>query len=562
MPIARHIQAPSSKHSLSLMKSINLFSRTNVTFTLIFTLLTGACGSDALPAGVDSGLPPDGAVAEASVRTDVASDRADVPVQATDANVPAIDVRDATAPAIDAHPDVVAPGDAAPDVIRIADASPPRDASTTPEFSARYGSAAEDQVGRAIASDAAGNVYVFGHFEGSIDLGGGALTSLGAQDLFLAKFSPAGAHVWSKRIGDASAQFASSLVLDTAGNIVVAGYFGGTIDFGNSSGALVNTHTTEWDTFVAKLDSNGDALFARTYGDPDGNQEGWWAAVDPRDNGIVVCAHSSGAPTIGTTTLPAGTGRRVIVFALSSTGTVEWAQSFGNATDTARCGAVAVSSDGVIYLAGQFTGSMDFSPVLTSAGGRDTFVARLSESGTVVWANRYGDTEDQQGRRIAVLPDGDIAIATYFAGTVDFGCGNVSRVSGDDALVVRLSPTGACRYSRALGGFGNEYLDSLATDTDGTVFAAGSFEGSVTVGSGSLTAAGMRDIWVVGLDLAGAPVYSLRTGDAELQDTAFINLTTNGDILLTGRFRGAMELASTTLTSATSHDLFVARIRR
>lgn len=39
---------------------------------------------------------------------------------------------------------------------------------------------------------------------GSVDFGGGALTSAGSNDIFAAKLTAAdGAHVWSQRFGDA-----------------------------------------------------------------------------------------------------------------------------------------------------------------------------------------------------------------------------------------------------------------------------------------------------------------------------------------------------------------------
>ena len=67
-------------------------------------------------------------------------------------------------------------------------------------WSERHGDAA-DQNGASLAADPAGNVYVAGYFQGEIDLGGGPLTSAGSTDVFLAKFSADGTHMWSKRFG-------------------------------------------------------------------------------------------------------------------------------------------------------------------------------------------------------------------------------------------------------------------------------------------------------------------------------------------------------------------------
>ena len=56
-------------------------------------------------------------------------------------------------------------------------------------WSKRFGDAGT-QAANAIAADASGNVIVAGRFEGTVDFGGGALTSAGLSDIFIVKFKP------------------------------------------------------------------------------------------------------------------------------------------------------------------------------------------------------------------------------------------------------------------------------------------------------------------------------------------------------------------------------------
>ena len=46
------------------------------------------------------------------------------------------------------------------------------------------------QSSQAVGVDGAGNAYLTGYYQGSIDLGGGALNSMGNYDIFLGKFAP------------------------------------------------------------------------------------------------------------------------------------------------------------------------------------------------------------------------------------------------------------------------------------------------------------------------------------------------------------------------------------
>ena len=58
---------------------------------------------------------------------------------------------------------------------------------------------------RSIATDAAGNVFTTGRFEGTVDFDPGAgtfnLISAGNDDIFFSKLDASGNLVWAKRLG-------------------------------------------------------------------------------------------------------------------------------------------------------------------------------------------------------------------------------------------------------------------------------------------------------------------------------------------------------------------------
>ncbi|MCK6590533.1 MAG: SBBP repeat-containing protein, partial [Polyangiaceae bacterium] len=128
-------------------------------------------------------------------------------------------------------------------------------------WSLSFGDATE-QDGHDIAADSAGNVYITGGFQGTIDLGGGPLTSAGGMDLFIAKFSSSGSHIWSKRFGNAFEQVGRGIAVDAGGNVYVTGYFGGSVDFGG--GPL--TSAGGRDIFVLKLNSAGTHVMSKRFG--------------------------------------------------------------------------------------------------------------------------------------------------------------------------------------------------------------------------------------------------------------------------------------------------------
>ncbi len=72
-----------------------------------------------------------------------------------------------------------------------------------------------------IATDSAGNTVVVGSFDGAIDLGGGTLTTAGGNDIFIARYLASGAHDWSFRYGGGATDLAYAVAMDGAEPVVV-----------------------------------------------------------------------------------------------------------------------------------------------------------------------------------------------------------------------------------------------------------------------------------------------------------------------------------------------------
>lgn len=115
-----------------------------------------------------------------------------------------------------------------------------------------------------VTVDGAGDAIVAMSFSGTIDLGGGPLTAVGTHDLAIAKYSPAGVHLWSERFGgpgfDPSA-ISISISANAAGEVALQGSFTGAVDFG--AGLVDSAVPCGPDTFFVKLTSPGSVAWAR-----------------------------------------------------------------------------------------------------------------------------------------------------------------------------------------------------------------------------------------------------------------------------------------------------------
>ncbi|MES1182149.1 MAG: hypothetical protein ABUL44_05070, partial [Flavobacterium sp.] len=60
--------------------------------------------------------------------------------------------------------------------------------------------------------------------------------------------------------------FVTSVTPDTAGNVIVAGYYEGTIDLDYGNAKYLVSSNGQYDMYLAKYDSSGNFLWAKTMG--------------------------------------------------------------------------------------------------------------------------------------------------------------------------------------------------------------------------------------------------------------------------------------------------------
>ncbi len=369
--------------------------------------------------------------------------------------------------------------------------------TTTPALALRLGGTGFDQVVD-LAADPDGSVYVTGTFTGVVDFDPGtgvtALTSLGLADIFLAKYSAAGALVWAERVGGTAADNVTSLARDPSGNLYVAGEFEGAADFDPGPGSAFLTSLGGTDGFIAKFTSTGQLAWARRFGGIAFDQVAD-VAVDAAGNvyaagifqGEADLLPASGGQIVSNGNVPDG-----FLLALDAAGAARWAYPIGG-SDIDAASAVAVTSDGSVVVGGVFRGIADVrssaAPAqLTSAGGTDAFLAGFTSAGALRWARQITGTSDEDvvPRGLASDAAGGVFVSGSFAGTTTFGTG-VTRTSlgPSDWYVAAFDVTGTLQSVFAVGGTGADFAPNIAVDEGGDVLVTGSFTGPVDFDPGA-----------------------------------------------------------------------------
>ena len=234
-----------------------------------------------------------------------------------------------------------------------------------------------------VVTDAPGNVYTTGQFDGTVDFDPGPgtyyLTSW-SVDMFISKLDPNGNLVWVKQMGGNTVQdicVGTSIALDASGNIYTKGDFKGVIDFDPGTGTSILNSLGLTNIFVSKLDASGNFVWAKQIG---GNVSQYVSA--------------QGGKTI------------------------------------------ALDALGNVYFVGEFKGTVDFDPGpgvynLTSAfplnwWAEDVYVSKLDPNGNFVWAKQMAGTVNVSGSwgtGIALDDSANVYTTGSIDGTVDFDPG-------------------------------------------------------------------------------------------------------------------------------------------
>lgn len=426
------------------------------------------------------------------------------------------------------------------------------------------------QNGRSVVTDAEGNVYMAGDFEGTVGFGGEALTADGDKaDIVLAKYDRFGNPLWARRYGDSSNQYASQLAIDADGAVFMMGRAFGTITFGGPVHDGIGTD----DIFIVKFDPDGAYAWSRMVGglDPDRAER----LVTDAAGDLYITGTFTGRVDFGSGPFESAGLRDAFVLKLDGrTGAHLYSKQIGGPGDDYGFG-VAALPDGDVLITGRFeeTITIDRAPALDSAGGRDIYLARLDDIGQARWSRRYGGPGEDAAHDLAARPDGSYVLHGAITGDVDFDDIRVVGAGERDIFLAAFDPDDTVAWAAAYGDASDQYETDFDTNTwsalalgpDGDIHLAGPLAGVARFGQGPvLRSAGRTDIYVVKLDADGGYLWGNRYGTDNTEIALDLAVAPDGHVVVTGRVFGTRGVdfgASGQIESHGSADGFVFQVR-
>ncbi|MEB3217595.1 MAG: SBBP repeat-containing protein [Nostocales cyanobacterium 94392] len=206
------------------------------------------------------------------------------------------------------------------------------------------------------------------------------MTGVDKKSITVTQFDQEGTKGWEKKFVNSSYVEASDIVIDNQSNTFITGQFEERLQFGNTS----LEGGDNGDVFVAKLDSEGDVLWAKDFDiENDNNVKVESIAVDEMGDTYVTGYYYNKSMTIDNFMLyseggEGGEGENAFITKIDSTGEVKWAQNIAG-TNTDAISDIAVKN-GKIYIAGTFYQEATFEDkILTTQNQSDSFLVALAE---------------------------------------------------------------------------------------------------------------------------------------------------------------------------------------
>jgi hypothetical protein len=361
---------------------------------------------------------------------------------------------------------------------------------------------ASDQVAVNLAVAKSGRVGVIGNFTGGMTVGPSSITNSNPSPVdFIVGLDTAGTGLWADKVDTLSGallSIGSNLARD---EFVVCGYTKGMVkNFGTLNGSGLATSDTLPDILIAKIDStSGNVIWARQIGGA-GTQACSAVTMDSQGNVFATGYYNTTGTAVSFTMDPGvvlpgfpSTVLGVWVAQLNSAGTVIKAKSFGGVGKQYSKG-IALDSAGDVIITGNMKSTLTFTgtPVLTSAGGTDGFLAKLDSNLVPLWSKNWGDANDQEAHSVAVSSVDEIVVVGLLNGDAVLGSTTLhtngvvatdaywAKFNGSDGSVVC-----AANYGDAAGQSAD--LVAISSAAPGTTAAPGQKDMVNLAGFGSGT---------------------------------------------------------------------------
>ncbi len=354
----------------------------------------------------------------------------------------------------------------------------------------------------AVATDAQGNSYATGHFQGtSAAFDGHPVVGRGDYDLFVVSYDKDGGFRWVRPAGGKGYDYGHGVAVDSRGDVIVAGAVAGEATFGD----VVVPNVDGSHLFVAKYHPDGALVWVKVAtGKASGSAHG--VVVDGQDD-IYIGGLSAGVGAFGAQALSSPKGTSALVAKLDRDGRVLWLTQHPG-EPSCLFHEIACDAQGRVWAGGMFKGKAVVGPdayASTGAKDSDALLCHYDAAGKLLWSRAGQGPGVDYGLGVATDGKGNAYLTGEFSEVFSLGGGSLRSRGATDVYVAKFDAAGALGWLKQSGGAGsdNAYVDVMAGRAG--LLIGGAHAGTQQLDHLALTSRGGGDAYVARLDLDGSP---------------------------------------------------------
>lgn len=294
--------------------------------------------------------------------------------------------------------------------------------------------------------------------------------------------------VWGRQFGSDKDQYVLNHVVDSEGNIYVAG---------KTTGVIENKNSGLNDGFLVKYDSTGNMLWKRQFG-TEGDEDIQWSAID-KSGSVYITGFTTGSLASG------NKGKEdAFVVKYDRDGKLLWTKQFGtDSTDMAK--GICTDNNGFIYVTGMTSGKLGS----RGSGSGDAFLIKLDDRGRKVYIKQFGTPAPDMGYSVTSSNGGSI----YVSGTTwgEMGAQSFGMI---DCFVSKFAPNGELLKAYQAGTDGFDIPMDIKVDPASDIYLAGN-----TSGNFGASQIGEGDAFLLKMDNEGRIIWNNQFG-TKLHDGA------------------------------------------
>jgi len=325
---------------------------------------------------------------------------------------------------------------------------------------------------------------------------------------------------WTRICEGSGTEMGASVQQTTDGGYVVAGYTRSRVTYlrkvnssGDSlwakifsfSGGIVQETTDKGfiiagakdeDAYLIKTDSLGDSLWAKTYGDT--NQQQFTPFVQQTSDGGYIAAGDAFLD---------GRGQDVYLIKTDSLGDTLWTKTYGGTNYDVGASVQQTTDAGYIIAASTYS---------FGAGHRDIYLIKTDSLGDTLWTKTFGGADLEYGTSVQQTTDGG-----YIVG----GFTEITDPEGD-AYLIKTDSLGDTLWTKTFGESGQpDDITSVRQTTDGGYIIG---VGAAEIGSG------YQDVFLIKTDSLGDALWTGTYGTDSLDNVGCVRQTSDGGYIVTG----------------------------